>query len=43
MASMYQRGHDEKYLPKDSTLQIFSEHFEKDCFKRDLQVSLIDF
>ena len=25
------RGQNEKYLPKDSTLYICSEHFEKDC------------
>ena len=34
---------NEKYLPKDSTLYICSEDFEKDCFERDLQVSFIDF
>ena len=37
------RGENEKYLPKDLTLYICSEHFEKDCFERDLQVRLIDF
>ena len=37
------RGQNEKYLPKDSTLYICSEHFEKDCFERDLQVSFINF
>ena len=37
------RGQNEKYLPNDSTLCICSEHFEKDCFKRDLQVSFINF
>ena len=36
------RGQNEKYLPEDSTL-ICSEHFEKDCFERDLQVSFINF
>ena len=36
------RGQNEKYLPEDSTL-ICSEHFEKDCFERDLQVSLTNF
>ena len=34
---------NEKYLPKDLTLYICSEHFEKDCFERDLQVSFINF
>ena len=37
------RGRNEKYLPEDSTLYICSEHFEKDCFERDLQVSFINF
>ena len=37
------RGQNEKYLPKDSTLYICSEHFGKDCFERDLQVSFINF
>ena len=37
------RGQNEKFLPKDSTLYICSEHFEKDCFERDLQVSFINF
>ena len=37
------RGQNEKYLPKDSKLYICSEHFEKDCFERDLQVSFINF
>ena len=37
------RGQNEKYLPEDSTLYICSEHFEKDCFERDLQVSFINF
>ena len=37
------RGQNEKYLPKDSTLYICSEHFEKDCFERDLQVSFNNF
>ena len=36
------RGQNYKYLPKDSTLYICSEHFEKDCFERDLQVSFIN-
>ena len=36
------RGQNEKYLPEDSIL-IYSEHFEKDCFERDLQVSFINF
>ena len=36
-------GQNEKYLPKDSTLYICSEHFGKDCFERDLQVSFINF
>ena len=36
-------GQNEKYLPKDCTLYICSEHFEKYCFERDLQVSFIDF
>ena len=35
------RGQNEKYLPKDST--FCSEHFEKDCLERDLQVSFINF
>ena len=38
-----QRGQNEKYLPEDSTLYICSEHFEKECFERDLQVSFINF
>ena len=37
------RGQNEKYLPKDSTFYICSEHFGKDCFERDLQVSFINF
>ena len=37
------RGQNEKYLPEDSTLYICSEHFENDCFERDLQVSFINF
>ena len=37
------RGQKEKYLPKDSTLYICSEHFENDCFERDLNVSFINF
>ena len=37
------RGQNEKYLPEDSALYISSEHFEKDCFERDLQVSFINF
>ena len=28
------RGQNEKYLPKDSTLYICSEHFEKYCFEK---------
>ena len=36
-------GQNENYLPKDSTLYICSEHFEKDCFERDLKVSFINF
>ena len=36
-------GQNEKYLPKDSTLYICSEHFEKDCLERDLQVGFINF
>ena len=36
-------GQNEKYLPKDLTLGIFSEHFEKDWSERDLQVSFINF
>ena len=36
------RGQNEKYLLKDSIL-ICSEHFEKDCLERDLQVSFINF
>ena len=35
-------GQNEKYLSKDWTLYIYSEHFEKDCFERDLQVSFIN-
>ena len=27
------RGQNEKYLPKDSTVCICSEHFEKGCFE----------
>ena len=34
---------NERYLPKDSTLYICSEHFEEGCFERDLQVSFINF
>ena len=34
---------NEKYLPEDLILFICSEHFEKDCFERYLQVSFIDF
>ena len=37
------RGQNEKYLPKDSKLYICSEHFQKDCFEGDLQVSFINF
>ena len=37
------RGHNKKYLPEDSKLYICSEHFENDCFERDLQVSFINF
>ena len=37
------RGQNEKHLPNDSTLYIWSEDFEKDCFERDLQVSFINF
>ena len=37
------RGQNEKYLPNDSILYICSEHFEKDFFERDLQVSFISF
>ena len=37
------RGQNEKYLVKDLTLYICSEHFEKDCFERDLQVRFINF
>ena len=37
------RGQNEKYLPEDLTLYICSEHFENDCFERDLQVSFINF
>ena len=37
------RGQNEKYLPQDLTLYICSEHFENDCFERDLQVSFINF
>ena len=37
------REQNEKYLPEDSTLYICSEHFENDCFERDLQVSFINF
>ena len=37
------RGQNEKYLPEDSTLYVCSEHFENDCFERDLQVSFINF
>ena len=36
------RGQNEKHLPNDSTLYICSEHFEKHCFERDLQVSFIN-
>ena len=36
------RGQNEKYLPNDFTLYICSEHFEKDCFERDLQVSTFE-
>ena len=35
-------GQNENYLPKDLTLYICSEYFEKDCFERDLQVSFIN-
>ena len=37
------RGQNEKYLPEDSTLYICLQHFEIDCFERDLQVSFIIF
>ena len=37
------RGQNEKYLPKNSALNICLEHFEKDCFERDLQISFINF
>ena len=37
------RGQNEKYLPEDLILYICSEHFENDCFERDLQVSFINF
>ena len=37
------RGQNEKYLPEDLTLYICSEHFENDCFERDLQVRFINF
>ena len=37
------RGQNEKYLPKNSALNICLEHFEKDCFERHLQVSFINF
>ena len=37
------RGQNGKYLLKDSTLNICSEHFENDCFERDLEVSFINF
>ena len=40
---LHQRGENEKYLPKDLTLYICLKHFQNDCFKRDLQVSFIDF
>ena len=36
------RGPNEKRLPNDSTLYICSEHFERHCFERDLQVSFIN-
>ena len=36
-------GQNEKNLPKYSKLYICSEHFEKDCFERDLQVRFINF
>ena len=37
------RRQNEKHLANDSRLYIWSEHFEKDCFERDLQVSFINF
>ena len=37
------RGQNERYLPKNSTLYICSEHFEKYCFERDLKVSFVNF
>ena len=43
MVRHIKHGQNEKYLPEDSTLYICSEHFEKDCFERDLQVSFINF
>ena len=36
------RGENEKYLPKDLTY-ICLKYFQNDCFKRDLQVSFINF
>ena len=36
------RGQNGKHLPNDLTLYICSEHFEKDCFEKDLQVSIIN-